>query len=519
MRKKTSAKKRSQNHGSSSCNRSNRSQIRHQKVAFLSSRFCFKYVVNACLVYSDPSFTPAKHMKLKEEDISICECKYDASNPDSACGESCLNVLTNTECTPGHCPCNEHCRNQKFQKCKYAKTKLFNTEGRGWGLLADENIKAGQFIIEYCGEVISSEEAKQRSQTYETQGLKDAYIISLNANYFIDATKKGSLARFINHSCQPNCETRKWTVLGETRVGIFAKQDIFVGTELAYDYNFEWYGGVTVRCLCGAANCSIFLGAKSQGFQEYNHLWEEGDDRYTVENIPLYDSAEDEPFPSTHETVTNYSGVLESKKGSEIKFEADTGMESHYSFGTQDVAGKSEENETNKETEFSLEQKRQAFSQANAMISRIRSNSACRNYNIGPGPSSKPRKSQHIPKQRGRPSGRKYVSSKPVAQLFASKEVQEEITKYEELKNKATSDLNLLYDEIRPAIEEHEQDSQNNVPTSIAEKWIEATCSKWKAELDFHFSIVKNVMCPKPAGNEAKPSGEDGKNEMKYLTN
>ena len=66
---------------------------------------------------------------------------------------------------------------------------------------------------------------------------------------------------------QPNCETRKWTVLGETRVGIFATQDISIGTELAYDYNFEWYGGVNVRCLCGAPNCSIFLGAKSQGFQ------------------------------------------------------------------------------------------------------------------------------------------------------------------------------------------------------------------------------------------------------------
>ncbi|MEX6631872.1 hypothetical protein SGI36_21725, partial [Providencia rettgeri] len=65
---------------------------------------------------------------------------------------------------------------------------------------------------------------------------------------------------------------------------------------LAYNYNFEWYGGATVRCLCGAANCSIFLGAKSQGFQEYNHVWEEGDDRYTVEEVPIYDSAEDEFF-------------------------------------------------------------------------------------------------------------------------------------------------------------------------------------------------------------------------------
>lgn len=55
--------------------------------------------------------------------------------------------------------------------------------------------------------------------------------------------------------------------MGEIRVGIFAKQDIPVGTELAYDYNFEWYGGTKVRCLCGAATCSGFLGAKSRGFQ------------------------------------------------------------------------------------------------------------------------------------------------------------------------------------------------------------------------------------------------------------
>lgn len=86
-------------------------------------------------------------------------------------------------------------------------------------------MQAGQFIIEYCGEVISWKEAKQRSQAYEIQGdlidlwniclylfwncvqrlclgagLRDAFIISLNASESIDATEKGSLARFINHS-------------------------------------------------------------------------------------------------------------------------------------------------------------------------------------------------------------------------------------------------------------------------------------------------------------------------------
>ncbi|WMV36799.1 hypothetical protein MTR67_030184 [Solanum verrucosum] len=229
------------------------------------------------------SQTGNAHKKLKEDNIAICQCNYDTSDPESACVERCLNVLTNTECTPGYCQCGDTCENQIFQKREYAKTKLFRTNGRGWGLLADENIKAGQFIIEYCGEVISSEAAKKRSHVYEAHEVKDTYMISLDTNYVIDSTRKGNFARFLNHSCRPNCETRKWTVLGETRLGIFAMKDVSVGMELTINYYFEWYAGATVRCLCGAANCCIFLGAKSQRFKEYNHVWKDGNDRYKVE--------------------------------------------------------------------------------------------------------------------------------------------------------------------------------------------------------------------------------------------
>ncbi|KAG5594239.1 hypothetical protein H5410_035471 [Solanum commersonii] len=121
------------------------------------------------------------------------------------------------------------CCLQRFQKCEYEKTKLFRTERRGWGLLADENIMAGQFIIECCGEVISFEEVKKRSQAYESHDLKDMYIIFVDGNDFIDSTWKGSFARFINHSCSPNCETSKWIVSGETRVGIIAKSTTMSG--------------------------------------------------------------------------------------------------------------------------------------------------------------------------------------------------------------------------------------------------------------------------------------------------
>ncbi|KAL8043667.1 hypothetical protein ABFX02_09G128056 [Erythranthe guttata] len=101
--------------------------------------------------------------RLKKDEVAVCECTF-----ESACGERCLNALTNTECTPEYC--NEHCMNQKFQKCEYAKTLVFKTEGRGLGLRADQNLKAGEFIVEFCGEVIPSKMAKERSKIYKDSG-------------------------------------------------------------------------------------------------------------------------------------------------------------------------------------------------------------------------------------------------------------------------------------------------------------------------------------------------------------
>ncbi len=75
------------------------------------------------------------------------------------------------------------------------------------------------------------------------------------------------LVMFLVICSDPNCVTRKWTVLGEVRIGIFAIKDISAETEVTYDYNFQWYGGSKIQCRCGAESCVGFLGAKSRGFQ------------------------------------------------------------------------------------------------------------------------------------------------------------------------------------------------------------------------------------------------------------
>jgi len=53
-----------------------------------------------------------RHKRQKEEDIVVCECQYDILDPESPCGDRCLNFLTNTECTPGYCRCGVYCKNQ-----------------------------------------------------------------------------------------------------------------------------------------------------------------------------------------------------------------------------------------------------------------------------------------------------------------------------------------------------------------------------------------------------------------------
>lgn len=72
-------------------------------------------------------------------------------------------------------------------------------------------------------------------------------LLLCRPNEVIDATVKGGLARFINHSCEPNCATQKWLVDGELRVGIFAKKRILAGAEITYDYQLIWNQGQKVK--------------------------------------------------------------------------------------------------------------------------------------------------------------------------------------------------------------------------------------------------------------------------------
>ena len=104
---------------------------------------------------------------------------------------------------------------------KFARSAIHN-----WGLYAMENIPMNDMIIEYVGEKVRQQVADLRENRYLKSGIGSSYLFRIDENTVIDATKKGGIARFINHSCMPNCTAKIITVEKSKRIVIYALRDI-----------------------------------------------------------------------------------------------------------------------------------------------------------------------------------------------------------------------------------------------------------------------------------------------------
>jgi SET domain-containing protein len=119
-------------------------------------------------------------------------------------------------------------------------------------------IQKDQYVTEYCGEIISQQTCINRMST-DYKDMHHYYFLDYDNGEVIDGCQKGSVARFINHSCDPNCRIEKWTVGAEFRIAVIAERYIEPGEELTYDYKFESFG-IAQSCLCGSKNCrGVFL--------------------------------------------------------------------------------------------------------------------------------------------------------------------------------------------------------------------------------------------------------------------
>lgn len=135
----------------------------------------------------------------------------------------------------------------------------------GKGVYAKKNIPEGTRVIEYVGEKITKAESDRRADIQlerheENPETGSVYLFTLNKRYDIDGNVSWNPARFINHSCDPNCETD----IIKGHIWIIAFKDIKKGEEITYDYGYDIDNYKDHPCYCGSKNCVGYIVEEDQ---------------------------------------------------------------------------------------------------------------------------------------------------------------------------------------------------------------------------------------------------------------
>jgi uncharacterized protein len=131
----------------------------------------------------------------------------------------------------------------------------------GRGLFARRDIAKGERIVEYAGYKLSKAEAARRTEKQWQRGT--VFIFELNSKFDVDGSPLWNKARFANHSCDPNCDSKN----NGRSIWIIALRDIAKGDEISYDYNFP-VEEENLVCHCGAAKCRGYV----VGSEHVRHL-------------------------------------------------------------------------------------------------------------------------------------------------------------------------------------------------------------------------------------------------------
>lgn len=122
----------------------------------------------------------------------------------------------------------------------------------GTGGFARLNMAAGTRVIEYIGRKVSKNESQRLCE------LNNEYVFSLDEEFDIDGSVSFNPARFVNHSCEPNCEA----IMEDGRIWIVATRDIRAGEEITYNYGYDLEDYHEHPCRCGSAGCVGYIVAE-----------------------------------------------------------------------------------------------------------------------------------------------------------------------------------------------------------------------------------------------------------------
>ncbi|XP_041698131.1 histone-lysine N-methyltransferase 2C isoform X4 [Coregonus clupeaformis] len=174
----------------------------------------------------------------------------------------CQNTAQGEGGVPHTKPPTVHHRSSQYRWMKSewrANVYLAASKIQGLGLYASRDIEKHTMVIEYNGTVLRNEVAIRKQRTYKSQN-RGVFMFRIDSEHVVDSSQTGGLARYINHSCTPNCVAEVVTFERGYKIIITSNRRIEKGEELCFDYQYDCVDGQhKIACHCGTADCRKWI--------------------------------------------------------------------------------------------------------------------------------------------------------------------------------------------------------------------------------------------------------------------